>query len=250
VEKVAIIGLDIAKQVCPRAPRLTGTPARSKAWRCAIDVFVDEREGQCRGRGDTTGQRLRGHWRENDRRVDAGAVAMAAGILNRTFCRTLAFTRCEAAPRRPHPCDASDDGSKDTPSDCRQVIFDALARQMFRQGLAATLLALRLFSRCKAGARQVDKITDFVASVLFIGNLLGFIKEPINVLFALWRKTMQPCEYQLFLELNHAFRELTVFRLQRCNARHQLLNSGFAEPVHQILESEPFRRFAASTEDV
>lgn len=121
-----------------------------------------------------------------------------------------------------------------------QVIFDALARQMFRQGFAAALLALRFLARRKAGVRQVDEIA-VVASVILIGNLFGFIKEPVDVLFALRRKTMQPCEHQLFLELDHAFRELTVFGLQRCNARHQLLNSGFAGPDHQILESEPFR---------
>jgi len=122
-----------------------------------------------------------------------------------------------------------------------KVIFDALTRQVFRQGLAAALLALRLLGWRKASVRQVDEIAVVVASVLFIGNPLGFIEEAIHVLFAFRRKTMQPCEHQLFLELDHAFRELTVFRLQRCNTRHQLLNSGFAGLDHPILESEPFR---------
>ena len=85
------------------------------------------------------------------------------------------------------------------------------------------------------------EIVVFVASVLFIGNLFGFIEEAIDVLFAFRRKTMQPRQHQLFLELDHAFRELTVFRLQRRNARHQLLNSGVAGSDHPILESEPFR---------
>ncbi|RDL52968.1 hypothetical protein BLJAPNOD_04133 [Ensifer sp. M14] len=48
--------------------------------RRAIDIFVDEREGQRRGRCDAAGQRLHGHRREDNRRVDTGAVAMAAGI--------------------------------------------------------------------------------------------------------------------------------------------------------------------------
>jgi hypothetical protein len=35
---------------------------------------------------------------------------------------------------------------------------------------------------------------------------------------------------------------LTVLRLQRSNARHQLFNSRFAGSIHQILESKACRR--------
>lgn len=46
---------------------------------------------------------------------------------------------------------------------------------------------------------------------------------------------------QFFLQIEHAFLELTVFRLQRRNTRHQLLNSGFAGSDHRVLGSELFR---------
>ncbi|ESY63030.1 hypothetical protein X743_33565 [Mesorhizobium sp. LNHC252B00] len=88
---------------------------RQAVERCAGDVFVNEREGERRSRGDAARQGLRG--RGHDRRVDAGTLTMAASIfephilgavttgvlmpvrsqwrqayLNRTFCRTFAFT--------------------------------------------------------------------------------------------------------------------------------------------------------------
>lgn len=87
-----------------------------------------------------------------------------------------------------------------------KVILDTLARQVFRQGLAATLLALRFLDRRKTGFRQVDDLAIFSAGVVFIGNLLGFIEEAVHMLFALRRKTMQPRQLQLFLELDHAGR--------------------------------------------
>lgn len=69
-----------------------------------------------------------------------------------------------------------------------KIILDALARQVLRQRLAATLLALRLLDRRKASVRQVDDLAIFAGGVVFIANLLGFIEETIDVLFAFRRK--------------------------------------------------------------
>jgi hypothetical protein len=57
--------------------------------RCAVDIFVNEREGQRRSRGDAARQGLRGHRREDDRRVDAGSVAMTARILEPHILKDL-----------------------------------------------------------------------------------------------------------------------------------------------------------------
>ncbi|MDP2732360.1 MAG: hypothetical protein Q8O63_04520, partial [Hoeflea sp.] len=43
-------------------------------------------------------------------------------------------------------------------------------------------------------------------------------------------------------QFDDAFCELTVLRLKRGNARHQLFNGGFIEAIHQILESKRPRR--------
>jgi len=45
---------------------------RQTVERCGIDIFVNEREGQRRCRGDAAWQGLCGHRRDNDRRVDPG----------------------------------------------------------------------------------------------------------------------------------------------------------------------------------
>jgi transposase len=82
-----------------------------------------------------------------------------------------------------------------------------------------------------------------------IDNLLGFIEEAVDVLFALRRKTMEPRQRQLFLELDHAGAERFLLGFQRGDfgsigrqLRHQFRNAGFAGSDHQILESEPHRR--------
>ncbi|CAM5330780.1 hypothetical protein ATER59S_00283 [Aquamicrobium terrae] len=123
-----------------------------------------------------------------------------------------------------------------------KVILDALARQIFRQGPAAPLLSRRPFGRRQARVRQDNDIALFAVGVILISNLFGFIEETINAFFTLRRKTMQPRKRQLFLEFDDAFGELTVLRLQRSNARHQLFSSRFAGSIHQILESKARRR--------
>jgi hypothetical protein len=128
-----------------------------------------------------------------------------------------------------------------------KVIFHALARQVFRQRSAAALLARFAFDRWQSSIWKLGDIALFAVgvslpAVSFNRNLFGFIEEAVNVLFTLRRKTMQPRKRQLFLQFDDAVSELTVLRLERGNARHQLLNSRFAGPIHQILESEPFGR--------
>jgi len=122
-----------------------------------------------------------------------------------------------------------------------KVIFDALARQVFRQRLAPAFLPRLAFGGWQAGVRKLDDITVLTVGVILGGSLLSFIEKAINVLFATRRKPMQTCQRQLFLEFDDALGELMVLRLQRGNARHQLLNSRFAGSDHQILESEPYR---------
>ncbi|MNT05437.1 hypothetical protein D3C72_1400560 [compost metagenome] len=71
-----------------------------------------------------------------------------------------------------------------------KVIFDTFARQIFRQGSAAALLAFRPFRWRQASVRQVDDIVIFTVTIILAGNLFGFIEEAIDVLFAARRKSM------------------------------------------------------------
>lgn len=95
-----------------------------------------------------------------------------------------------------------------------------------------------------------QRIVRFTAGVILIGGLLDFIEETIDVLFAAWRKTMQACQRQFFLEFDAAVGELMVLRLQRSNARQQHLNTRMAGSIHWNLESEPYRRVNRSTREL
>jgi hypothetical protein len=53
---------------------------RQAVERCAVDILMNEREGQRRGRSYAARQGLRRHRRGHDRGVDPGAIAMAARI--------------------------------------------------------------------------------------------------------------------------------------------------------------------------
>lgn len=64
---------------------------RQAVERCAVDIFVNEREGQRRGRGDAARQWLCRHRRDHDRRVDPGAVAVAACIFEPHILQDLRF---------------------------------------------------------------------------------------------------------------------------------------------------------------
>jgi hypothetical protein len=93
-----------------------------------------------------------------------------------------------------------------------KVIFDTLARQALRQGSAAAFLAFWSFHRRQASIRQVGEIAVVVTSVLVNGNLLGFIEEAIDVLFASRHKAMQP--RQLFLKFDDALRKRLPLSLE------------------------------------
>jgi hypothetical protein len=117
---------------------------------------------------------------------------------------------------------------------------------VFRQRLAAALLSRPAFGGWQTGVRQVDHLAVLADPVVFIDNLLGFIEEAIDVLFASRRKTMEPRQRQLFLELDHAGAERFLLGFQRgdfgsiCRQlRHQRCNVRIAGSYHPILESEP-----------
>lgn len=65
---------------------------RQTIERRAVDIFMNQRERQRRGRGDTAGQRLRGHRRDDDGRAGPGAVAVAARIFEPGILQNVAFT--------------------------------------------------------------------------------------------------------------------------------------------------------------
>jgi hypothetical protein len=78
--------------------------------------------------------------------------------------------------------------------------------------------------------------------------VFGFIEDAIDVLFAAWRKTMQPCKRQFFLKLDDALRERFPLGLQhsdfgriRRQKRHQFRNGRAAGSIHRNLESEACR---------
>lgn len=107
-----------------------------------------------------------------------------------------------------------------------KIILDALARQVCRQRSAASLLSRRAFDGWQT---RVRKFGDrFAAGVILVRDLFGFIEETIDVLFAAWRKTMQACQRQFFLEFDDTLCELTVLCLQRGNARQQHFNTRLA----------------------
>lgn len=86
-----------------------------------------------------------------------------------------------------------------------KIILDALAWQVFRQGLASALLAFRLSGRWQPSVRQIDGINSFAAVVALACNLLGLVEDTISTLFAARRIKMQPCQRQFFLKLKDAF---------------------------------------------
>jgi hypothetical protein len=129
-----------------------------------------------------------------------------------------------------------------------KIILDALARQVCRQRSAAALLSYRPFGRRQARVRQDNDIKLLAVGFSLVSGMFGFIEETINALFTAWRKTMEACQRQFFLESDDPFGELTVLRLQRSNARQQYFNTRLAGSIHQILESEPYRRVNRSTQ--
>ena len=109
---------------------------RQAVERCAVDVFVNEREGQRRGRGDAARQGLRRHRRGHDRRVDPGAVAMAACIFEPHILQDLRLhldmkLLGNGLAHAMHLVTAA----RTSLLIVGKVILDALARQVFRQGL-------------------------------------------------------------------------------------------------------------------
>ncbi|KSV63400.1 hypothetical protein N183_35710 [Sinorhizobium sp. Sb3] len=95
-----------------------------------------------------------------------------------------------------------------------KVVFDTLARQIFRQRSAAALLSRCAFDRRQACFWKVDVA---VVTVIFIRSLFGLVEDAINVLFATWSKAMEPCECQLLFQLDDPARERFLLGFKRGN---------------------------------
>jgi hypothetical protein len=139
---------------------------RHAVERRAIDVFVDEGEGQRRGSRDAARQGLRRHRRDYDRRVDPGAVAMAASVLEphilQDLCLDLDMELLgNSLAHAMHLALAAGTSLLIL----GKVIFDTLARQVVRQRPAATLLSRVNFRRWQA---RIRKIGDNIAVITII----------------------------------------------------------------------------------
>src|SRR5512133_4118735 len=90
-----------------------------------------------------------------------------------------------------------------------QIMFDALARQIVRQRLAAACLRCRLWSLPQSRVRHGDRL-DIVVVPAFSGGLLGFVEDALLELFALRRVAAQALQAQLLLKMQDALREFLV----------------------------------------
>ena len=229
---------------------------RHAVERRAINVFVDQREGQRRGRGDAARQGLRRHWRDHDRRVDPGAVTMAASVLEAHILQDLRLDLDmellgHGLAHAMHLMIAAGTGLLVF----GKVVFDTLARQICRQRPAATLLARRAFDRWQTCIGEIDDVVAgiTVATVIVAHRLFGFVEEAVDVLFAARSKTMELCECQFLFQLDDPKRQRILLGFERgdfgsiCRQlRHQFCNAWLTGSRHQILESEPALRVNSS----
>jgi hypothetical protein len=226
---------------------------RHAVERRAIDVFVDEGEGQRRGSGDAARQGLRRHRCDYDGRVDPGAVAMAASVLEphilQDLCLDLDMELLgNGLAHAMHLAIAAGTSLLII----GKVIFDTLARQVFRQRPAATLLSRLNFYRWQARIREIGDVIA-VITIIPVRGLFGFVEETINVLFAAWGKAMELCKRQFFFQLDDLPRERFLLGFERSDfgsicrqLRHQHCNVRIAGSYHPILESEPPLRVNSS----
>jgi len=91
----------------------------------------------------------------------------------------------------------------------REIIFDTLARQVGRQGLASAFLCHRRRRLWQARIGQHDGI-----DLRLRAHLLGFVEHPLAALLAAGRKALELRQAELLLELAHARRQLRVARFQ------------------------------------
>lgn len=224
---------------------------RQTIQRCAIDVFMNKGKGQRRGRGNAARQGLCGHRRNDDRRGDPGAVAIAAcifgaGILKGRGLHLDVKLLGYHFPHAMHPFAAA----RADLLVVGEVILDALARQVGRKCLAPALLPFWLsrLRQSRVGKIGGDRLIDVVVSIVGIvlqEGLLGFIEDTIQVLFAARRKAVQPRQRQFLLKLQDApgkrvslGRQCLDFSGFRRQKRHQFRNSGDAASIHRSLESK------------
>lgn len=148
-----------------------------------MHILVDEREGQRRGGSDAAWQGLRRHRCDHDRRLDPGAVAMAAGVFEPHILQDLCLDLDMELPgnglaHAMHLTVAARAGLLIV----GKVIFKTLARQVFRQGPAATLLSRRALGRRQTCIRKIDDVA--VVTVILISGLFGLVEDAIDVLLA------------------------------------------------------------------
>lgn len=170
--------------------------------RCAVDVFMDEREGQRRGGSDAARQWLRQHRCDHDRRVDPGAIAVAASVLEphilQNLCLDLDMELLgNGLAHAMHLTVAA----RASFLIVGKVVFDTLARQVFRQGSAAPLFTRGTFDCRQACIREIGDVVAIIRIILACG-LFGLVEDAIDVLFAAGCKTMQPCERQFLFQLD------------------------------------------------
>src|SRR5215813_7125068 len=124
-------------------------------------------------------------------------------------------------------------------------MFDALARQIVRQRLAAACVRRRLWSLRQSRVRHGDRL-DIVVVLAFSGGLLGFVEDALRELFALRRVAVQALQAQLLLKMQDALREFLDLGRARRDQGFQLLRRGLANhrglATHRSLESKSCRR--------
>ncbi len=128
--------------------------------RCPVGIFMNEREGQRRGRGNAAWQGLRGHRCDDNRRIGLGAIA----VPTRVFCPCiLQDLRLHLdiqllGDALAHPMHTL----ATAPAELlviRKIIFNALAWQVCRQRPAAALFTFRFLDGRQVRIRQIDEIT-------------------------------------------------------------------------------------------
>ena len=159
--------------------------------------------------------------------VMTGAVAMAAGILEAHILQDLRLHLDvqlfgDGFTHAVHLSAAAGTGLLIL----RDIVFDTLARQIFRQGLATTLLAFSLGMRWQTGIRQWRGHIGIIilkTNIPFCPrNLLGLIEDAVLALLAAWGKPMQPCKRQFLFKLEDTIVQMLVLCRERRDLRSSL----------------------------
>ncbi len=227
---------------------------RHAVERCAVDVFVDECEGQRRSGSDAARQGLRWHRCDYHRRVDPGTIAVAASVLEphilQNLCLDLDMELLgNSLAHAVHLAFAT----RASFLIVSKVVFDTLAGQVFWQRSAAPLLPAGAIDCWQACIREIGDVVAHNSRSSSSAASSASLKRRSMCFFAARCKPMQPCQRQFFFQLDDPSRKRFLLGFQRsdfgsvcCQLRHQFCNAWFAGPSHQILESEPPPRVNSS----